>query len=73
MAEYRMRQFLRLPSFIGVPAAKIVVTSGMLYADLARGPKALAPSPRNIKVLVTLALAIPNGVTGRSDSSQLLD
>jgi len=39
---------------------------------LRAGAKALALSPRNIKVLVTLALAIPNGVTGRSDSSELL-
>jgi tetratricopeptide (TPR) repeat protein len=39
---------------------------------LRAGGKALALSPRNIKVLVTLALAIPNGVTGRSDSSVLL-
>jgi len=37
------------------------------------GERALARSPRNIKVLVTLALAIPNGVTSRSDSSQLLE
>jgi len=37
------------------------------------GEKALALSPRNIKVLVMLALAIPNGVSGRSDSSQLLE
>jgi tetratricopeptide (TPR) repeat protein len=40
---------------------------------LRAGGKALALSPRNIKVLVTLALAIPNGVTGRSDSSRLLE
>ncbi len=40
---------------------------------LRAGAKALALSPRNIKVLVTLALTIPNGVTGRSDSSQLLE
>jgi tetratricopeptide (TPR) repeat protein len=42
---------------------------GMLQA----GEKALALSPRNIKVLVTLALAVPNGVTGRSDSTRLLE
>lgn len=36
------------------------------------GEKALALSPRNIKVLVMLALAIPNGVSGRSDSARLL-
>jgi tetratricopeptide (TPR) repeat protein len=40
---------------------------------LRAGEKALALSPRNIKVLVTLALAIPNGVTGRSDSARLLE
>lgn len=40
---------------------------------LEAGEKALSLSPRNIKVLVTLALAIPNGVTGRSDASRLLD
>ncbi|PYT21582.1 MAG: hypothetical protein DMG57_38230 [Acidobacteria bacterium] len=40
---------------------------------LQAGEKALSLSPRNIKVLVTLALAIPNGVTGRSDSSRLLE
>ena len=37
------------------------------------GEKALALGPRNIKVLVMLALAIPNGVSGRSHSSQLLE
>src|SRR5437879_5300814 len=42
---------------------------GVLHA----GEKALALAPRNIKVLVTLALAIPNGVSGRSDSSRLLE
>ena len=42
---------------------------GVLHA----GEKALALAPRNVKVLVTLALAIPNGVTGRSDSSRLLE
>jgi len=40
---------------------------------LEAGEKALSLSPRNIKVLVTLALVIPNGVTGRSDSSRLLE
>jgi tetratricopeptide (TPR) repeat protein len=40
---------------------------------LQAGEKALSLSPRNIKVLVTVALAIPNGVTGRSDSSRLLE
>jgi tetratricopeptide (TPR) repeat protein len=39
---------------------------------LRAGTEALALSPRNIKVLVTLALAIPNGVNGRSDLTQLL-
>ena len=42
---------------------------GVLYA----GEKALALIPRNVKVLVTLALAIPNGVAGRSDSPWLLE
>jgi hypothetical protein len=42
---------------------------GVLHA----GEKALALAPRSVKVLVTLALAIPNGVTGRSDSSRLLE
>jgi uncharacterized protein len=37
MAEYRMHQFLRLPGFIAVPAAKIVVTIGMLYAGMVDG------------------------------------
>jgi tetratricopeptide (TPR) repeat protein len=40
---------------------------------LQAGDKALSLSPRNINVLLTLALAIPNGVTGRSDSSRLLE
>jgi tetratricopeptide (TPR) repeat protein len=40
---------------------------------LRAGEKALLLSPRNIKVLVTLALAIPNGATGRPDSSGLLE
>ncbi len=42
---------------------------GVLHA----GEKALALAPRSVKVLVTLALAIPNGVTGRFDSSRLLE
>ena len=37
IAEYRMRQFLRLPGFIAVPVAKFVVMSGMLYANLVDG------------------------------------
>ena len=47
MAEYRMRQFLRLPRFIGVPAAKIVVISGMAYADLVDGLDFRKVSPVN--------------------------
>jgi tetratricopeptide (TPR) repeat protein len=44
------------------------------YAGVLRaGEKALALEPRNIKVLVTMALTIPNGVTGRSDSERLLE
>src|SRR5438128_11996761 len=39
---------------------------------LRAGAQALTLGPRNIKVLVALALAIPNGVTGRPDSSHLL-
>jgi dipeptidyl aminopeptidase/acylaminoacyl peptidase len=34
-AEYRVRQMLRMPAFVTVPAAKIVVSSGMLYAHWA--------------------------------------
>jgi hypothetical protein len=47
MAEYRMRQFLQLPGFIAVPAAKLVVTSGMLYADLVDGLDFRQVSPVN--------------------------
>jgi len=47
MAEYRMRQFLRLPRFIGVPAAKVVVISGMAYADLVDGLDFRKVSPVN--------------------------
>jgi dipeptidyl aminopeptidase/acylaminoacyl peptidase len=36
-AEYRVRQMLRMPAFVTVPAAKIVVSSGMLYANWAYG------------------------------------
>src|SRR5436190_20629779 len=32
IAEYRMRQFVRLPGFIAAPVARVVVASGMLYA-----------------------------------------
>lgn len=39
---------------------------------LGAGEKGLAVGPRNVKILVMLALAIPNGVTDRSDSSRLL-
>jgi hypothetical protein len=42
---------------------------GLLHA----GEITLSLQPRNVKVLVTMALGIPNGVTGRSDSSRLLD
>jgi hypothetical protein len=42
---------------------------GLLHA----GEKSLSLEPRNVKVLVTMALAIPNGVSGRSDSSRLLE
>jgi dipeptidyl aminopeptidase/acylaminoacyl peptidase len=36
-AEYRVRQMLRTPAFIAVPAAKMAVSSGMLYANWAHG------------------------------------
>ncbi len=32
IAEYRVRQLLRMPSLFAAPAAKMVVSSGMLYA-----------------------------------------
>jgi dipeptidyl aminopeptidase/acylaminoacyl peptidase len=34
-AEYRVRRKLRLPAFIGSPLAKLVVSCGLLYANLA--------------------------------------
>jgi fermentation-respiration switch protein FrsA (DUF1100 family) len=37
IAEYRMRELLPLPSLIAVPVAKLVVFSGMVYADVAYG------------------------------------
>ena len=40
---------------------------------LSAGGKALSLNPRNINVLLTLALTIPNGVSGRPDSSRMLD
>jgi tetratricopeptide (TPR) repeat protein len=40
---------------------------------LEAGGKALALGPRNVQVLLTLATIIPNGATGRTDASQLLD
>jgi tetratricopeptide (TPR) repeat protein len=39
---------------------------------LRAGGKALSLNPRNINILLTLALTIPNGVSGRPDSSRLL-
>jgi fermentation-respiration switch protein FrsA (DUF1100 family) len=36
-AEYRVRQTMRMPAFVAIPAAKIAVTSGMLYAYWAHG------------------------------------
>ena len=36
-AEYRVRQMLRMHAFVTVPAAKIVVSSGMLYANWVYG------------------------------------
>jgi len=35
IAEYRMREIIPAPSFLAVPAAKFVVFSGMVYANLA--------------------------------------
>jgi tetratricopeptide (TPR) repeat protein len=40
---------------------------------LRAGRQALSLSPRSINVLITLALAIPNGVSGRRDSSRMLE
>jgi pimeloyl-ACP methyl ester carboxylesterase len=37
IAEYRMREVLPLPSFVAVPIAKLIVFSGMVYADVAYG------------------------------------
>src|SRR6185503_15696887 len=37
IAEYRMRQVVRLPRFLAAPIAKVVVLSGMLYANLVEG------------------------------------
>jgi len=36
-AEYRVRKMMRMPAFVTVPAAKIVVRSGMLYAHWVYG------------------------------------
>jgi uncharacterized protein len=36
-AEYRVRQMLRIPAFVAFPAAKIAVSSGMLYASWVYG------------------------------------
>jgi hypothetical protein len=36
-AEYRVRQMLRIPGFVAVLAAKMVVSSGMLYAKWVHG------------------------------------
>jgi dipeptidyl aminopeptidase/acylaminoacyl peptidase len=37
IAEYRMRQFVKLPRFMAAPVAKVVVASGMLYANFVEG------------------------------------
>ena len=37
IAEYRLRQMLPMPAFLSVPAARIAVISGMLYANWAHG------------------------------------
>ena len=37
IAEYRMRQVVKSPRFLAAPVAKMVVASGMLYANLVEG------------------------------------
>jgi uncharacterized protein len=44
-AEYRVRQMLDLPAFVAVPAAKMVVSSGMLYASWVDGLNLQQVSP----------------------------
>jgi uncharacterized protein len=36
-AEYRVRQMLRMPAFVAFPAAKVAVSSAMLYASWVHG------------------------------------
>jgi fermentation-respiration switch protein FrsA (DUF1100 family) len=36
-AEYRVRQMLPMPALVAVPAAKMAITSGMLYANWVHG------------------------------------
>jgi len=46
IAEYRMRQMLRMREFVATPLAKLIVISGMLYADVAYGLDFRQVSPR---------------------------
>jgi len=62
MAEYRMRQFLRLPGFIAVPAAKIVVTSGVLYAGMVDGLDFRQVSPVNSIARTTTPILLIHGL-----------
>ncbi len=71
MAEYRVRQFLRLPNFIGTPVAKMVVTSGMFYANLVDGLDFRQVSPvRSISRTSTPILLIHGLDDSRTPPSQ---
>ena len=71
MAEYRVRQFLRLPRFIAVPATKIVVTIGMLYAGMVDGLNFRQVSPVKSIVRTATPILLIHGLDdSRTPSSQ---
>ena len=58
-ADFRVRQMLRMPAWVAVLLAKMVVGNGMLYADLVDGLSFREVSPlRSIAAVVTPILLI---------------
>jgi dipeptidyl aminopeptidase/acylaminoacyl peptidase len=61
-AEYRMRQMLRIPDFAAVPIAKIVVSSGGLYARRVDGLNLLEVSPLSVIAQASSPILLIHGL-----------
>jgi len=61
-AEYRMRQMLRIPDFAAVPIAKIVVSSGGLYARWVDGLNLLEVSPLSVIAQASSPILLIHGL-----------